>query len=144
MKFNVSNFLHWNTSNQWLHRVNIGIDNFYYTWYHINYQHIGKVSQNNHPSDEQSPAECSGNQAANSPVNSFTILLKDFASDTSFGGISKTTLSDGNIRRFCWLLISITCYTFTIKYCMDAVETYLNKPIKTSIDIKFAKVCWGF
>lgn len=96
---------------------------------------IGEVSENNHQ-----PAECPGDQAEKTPANSFTVLLKDFASETSFGGISKTTLSDGNIRRLFWLLISVTCYAFTIMYCTELVKTYLNKPISTSIDVTFSKV----
>ncbi|CAB3990401.1 amiloride-sensitive sodium channel subunit gamma-2-like [Paramuricea clavata] len=72
-------------------------------------------------------------------ANSFKKLLKNFASDTSFGGISKATLSDGHIRRFIWFLISATCYGFTIYMCYLLIMTYLEKPIKTSVDISYEK-----
>ena len=74
------------------------------------------------------------------PANSFRKLFKNFASDTSFGGISKATLSDGHIRRFIWTLISATCYGFTIYMCYLLIKTYLEKPIKTSVDISYEKV----
>ena len=73
-------------------------------------------------------------------ANSFRKLLKDFASDTSFGGVSKATLSDGHIRRFIWCLISATCYILTIYMCYLLVQTYLEKPIKTNVDISHEKV----
>lgn len=74
------------------------------------------------------------------PANSFRKLLKNFASDTSFGGISKATLSEGHVRRFIWFLISATCYGFTIYMCLLLIQTYLEKPIKTSVDISYEKV----
>mgnify|MGYP002803827811 FL=1 len=73
------------------------------------------------------------------PANSFRKLFKNFASDTSFGGISKATLSDGHIRRFIWTLISATCYGFTIYMCYLLIKTYLEKPIKTAVDISYEK-----
>ena len=78
--------------------------------------------------------------AEKTPANSFSKLLKNFASDTSFGGISKATLSEGHVRRFIWCLISATCYGFTIYMCYLLVQTYLKKPIKTSVDISYEKV----
>ena len=72
-------------------------------------------------------------------ANSFRKLLKDFASDTSFGGISKATLSDGIVRRLLWTIISATCYGLTIYMCYSLVKTYLDKPIKTAVDIVYEK-----
>ena len=74
------------------------------------------------------------------PQNSFRKLFKQFASDTSFGGISKATLSEGHLRRFIWFLISATCYGFTIYMCLQLIETYLDRPIKTEVDIVYEKV----
>ena len=82
----------------------------------------------------------SSEQVEKTSANSFRKLLKNFASDTSFGGISKATLSDGHIRRFIWFLISATCYSFTIYMCYLLILTYLEKPIKTSVDITYEKV----
>ncbi len=82
----------------------------------------------------------SSEQIEKTPANSFRKLLTNFASDTSFGGISKATLSDGHVRRFIWFLISATCYGFTIYMCYLLIKTYLEKPIKTSVDITYEKV----
>ncbi len=89
------------------------------------------------------PTRQENNRAEPSPANSINGLLKEFASDTSFGGISKVTLSDGNIRRFLWLFISVSCYTFAIFYCISLVNTYLERPIKTNVDISYAKVIYA-
>jgi hypothetical protein len=74
------------------------------------------------------------------PGNSYNQLLKEFASETSFGGISKATLSHGNIRRFVWLLISVICYCFAIMYCFLMVKTFFEKPTKTTVDITHTQV----
>ncbi|CAB4033311.1 amiloride-sensitive sodium channel subunit gamma-2-like, partial [Paramuricea clavata] len=97
--------------------------------------------ENNHEIDSNTPPAAGkpDDRAEKTPANSFIVLLKDFASDTSFGGISKITLSDGKIRRFLWLLISVTCYALTIMYCMSLVNNYLDKPIKTTVDISYEK-----
>ena len=79
-------------------------------------------------------------QRETTPPNSFNQELKEFASGTSFGGISKVTLSDGYIRRFVWLLISGTCYGFAIMYCFALVNIFLKKPIKTTVDISYSQV----
>lgn len=76
--------------------------------------------------------------------NSFRQLLKNFASDTSFGGISKATLSDGWLRRCLWTLISATCYGFTIYMCYSLIAAYIGKPISTAVDISYEKVSESF
>ena len=88
---------------------------------------------------EKSTTEQNDEKPEKNSRNSFRQLLKQFASDTSFGGISKVTLSDGYIRRFLWALISATCYGFTIYMCYSLIITYFNKPISTIVDITYER-----
>ena len=99
----------------------------------FNNNYDGELKKNTDNIQQSEPLE-------KTPANSFRKLLKNFASDTSFGGISKATLSDGHFRRFIWFLISAVCYGFTIYMCINLIETYLDKPIKTSVDISYEKV----
>ncbi|XP_028397299.1 amiloride-sensitive sodium channel subunit alpha-like isoform X2 [Dendronephthya gigantea] len=71
--------------------------------------------------------------------NDFKKLFKDFASDTSSHGIAKATLSSGHLRRFVWFLICATCYSFTIYMSSILINTYMDKPTKTKVDILYEK-----
>lgn len=93
----------------------------------------------NNNSKTNIPAQLTGEEPVVKNPKGFRPLLKDFASDTSFGGISKATLSDGYIRRFVWTLISATCYGFTIYMCYGLIVNYLNIPISTTVDIVYEK-----
>lgn len=92
---------------------------------------------------KKSTPEQSAEKPEKNSRNSFRQLLKQFASDTSFGGISKVTLSDGHFRRFVWTLISAMCYGFTIYMCYGLIVNYLDKPISTTVDIAYERVSFS-
>ena len=103
---------------------------------------MNNIGYDNDHSKKSTP-EQNDEKAEENSRNSFRKLLKQFASDTSFGGISKVTLSDGHIRRFLWALLSTTCYGFTIYMCYGLIVTYLNKPISTTVDIVYERVSFS-
>ncbi|XP_028411254.1 amiloride-sensitive sodium channel subunit alpha-like isoform X2 [Dendronephthya gigantea] len=100
-----------------------------------------EMFNNGFEADTKKPSKkpSSSEPVEKTPKNSFRKLFKEFASDTSFGGISKVSSSDSHLRRFIWLLISTTCYGFTIYMCLQLIETFLNRPIKTEVDIVYEK-----
>ena len=103
---------------------------------------MNNIGYDNDHSKKSTP-EQNDEKAEENSRNSFRKLLKQFASDTSFGGISKVTLSDGHIRRFLWALLSTTCYGFTIYMCYGLIVTYLDKPISTTVDIVYERVSFS-
>ena len=92
-----------------------------------------QIKMKNNSEDSTKPAEKTSN-------NSFKKLFSEFASDTSFGGISKVASSNGIIRRFVWAALSLVCYFFTILMSSAMVHTYIEKPTTTSIRITHVKV----